>query len=206
MTKDSFQILADELTLIRHDIERLQRTSLNKDEANALHKIVTEKADDMLEMGPLVERAVERKLALSMVEVAENASRAAQEAAERAVTHSQGEAAKAAETLLQDAHRARRIALQHQGRFWVWIATAAAVCLLCGSLATMAIQGRADAMAFGTFTSLYCSSAGGHQVHRHRRKRLLRRASRLNRRSGWKRWSRHRPHLFSAKSRPCHER
>ena len=31
MSKDPFQILADELTLIRKDMDQLQRTSLNKD-------------------------------------------------------------------------------------------------------------------------------------------------------------------------------
>ena len=34
--KDPFQQLVDELTLIRHDMERLKRTSLDKDEAEAL--------------------------------------------------------------------------------------------------------------------------------------------------------------------------
>ena len=34
--KDPFQILADELTLIRKDMDRLQRTSLDKEDAEAL--------------------------------------------------------------------------------------------------------------------------------------------------------------------------
>ena len=33
--KDTFQILADEITLIRGEIKQLQRSSLNKDEAKA---------------------------------------------------------------------------------------------------------------------------------------------------------------------------
>ena len=41
MSKDPFQILADELTLIRKDMDQLQRTSLNKDEAKKLNQIVT---------------------------------------------------------------------------------------------------------------------------------------------------------------------
>ena len=41
MSKDPFQILADELTLIRKDMDHLQRTSLNKDEAKKLNQIVT---------------------------------------------------------------------------------------------------------------------------------------------------------------------
>ena len=38
MTKDVFEMLTDEITLIRHDIASLQRTSLNKDEAKALNE------------------------------------------------------------------------------------------------------------------------------------------------------------------------
>ena len=41
MSKDPFQILADELTLIRKDMDHLQRTSLDKDEAKKLNQIVT---------------------------------------------------------------------------------------------------------------------------------------------------------------------
>ena len=40
MSKDPFQILADELTLIRKDMDQLQRTSLNKDEAKTLNQAV----------------------------------------------------------------------------------------------------------------------------------------------------------------------
>lgn len=47
MSKDPFQIPADELTLIRKDMDRLQRTSLNKNEAEALHQVVADAATDM---------------------------------------------------------------------------------------------------------------------------------------------------------------
>jgi len=162
--KDPFQILADEITLIRTEIERLQRTSLNKDEAKALHKIVTEKADDMLEMGPLVERAVESKLNVFLGMLGNDAVRAAEDAAERAVTHSHGEASKAAETLLEDARRARRIALQQSGGFWGWMVACGAVCACLAVLATIAVQGRGDAEAFGLMPKWYCERAGGENL------------------------------------------
>ena len=40
--KDPFQILADELTLLRHDMDKLQRTSLSKNEAEALNAHVAQ--------------------------------------------------------------------------------------------------------------------------------------------------------------------
>lgn len=164
MTKDSFQILADELTLIRGEIDRLQRTSLDKDEAERLHKIVSEKADQMLKMGPLFEQAVDRKLSRSMVEISENAARAAQSAAEGAVTHSHGQAAKAAETLLQDARKARMLALRQSGGFWGWSVSIGALGAVLGILGAWLIQGHTDARAFGEYPNIFCTSAGGYKI------------------------------------------
>lgn len=160
MSKDSFQILADELTLIRHDIERLQRTSLNKDEAKALHKIVTEKADDMLEMGPLVERTVESKLNVFLGMLGNDAVRAAEDA----VIKSHAESIKAAHRLSVAAGEARKEAWRYFGGFWVWIVSVGALGAVLGVLATVAIQGRGDAEAFGVFPGLYCEKAGGTKV------------------------------------------
>ena len=158
--KDPFQILADEITLIRSEIERLQRTSLNKDEAKALHKIVTEKADDMLEMGPLIERTVDGKLNLFIATLANEAVKAAEDA----VIQSHAESIKSAHKLTVAAGEARKEAWRYFGGFWVWIASVGALGAVLGSLATVTIQGRGDAEAFGTFPGLYCERAGGSKV------------------------------------------
>lgn len=63
--------------------------------------------------------------------------------------------------LLRDAETARRQSWRTFGNFGAWIAITAALCLSAGSLATMALQGRADAKAFGGYTDIYCGSAGG---------------------------------------------
>ena len=52
--KDPFQILADELTLLRHDMAKLQRTSLSKNEAEALNELIVGSVD---QMGALVVKA-----------------------------------------------------------------------------------------------------------------------------------------------------
>lgn len=49
--KDSFEILADEITLIRREIEQLQRSSLNKDEAKALNHEVAKSLQQMTKVG-----------------------------------------------------------------------------------------------------------------------------------------------------------
>ena len=50
--KDPFQQLVDEITLIRQDMERLKRTSLDKDDAEALHEMLAEGVDRMRKVGP----------------------------------------------------------------------------------------------------------------------------------------------------------
>ena len=44
--KDPFEILADEITLIRRQIDQLQRTSLDKDDAQHLNAVVAEDLPD----------------------------------------------------------------------------------------------------------------------------------------------------------------
>ena len=55
--KDSFEILADEITLIRRQIEHLQRTSLDKDEAEDFNVRVAEVLNALAEVAPRCRRS-----------------------------------------------------------------------------------------------------------------------------------------------------
>lgn len=66
MTKDPFEILADEITLIRRDMERLQRTSLTKDEAKALNQEVAKGVQLMANAAPAVYEAIFARLDLAI--------------------------------------------------------------------------------------------------------------------------------------------
>ena len=159
--KDPFQILADEITLIRGEVERLQRTSLDKDEAKALHEVVAAGVADMRKISPELQQILDARLREALADVKNKTRYAAHEAAESAVVDSHAASVKAAQRLLDDAATARRQAWRTFGNFGAWIAVTAAVCLLCGSLATMALQGRADAREFGRVADIYCGSANG---------------------------------------------
>lgn len=159
--KDPFQILADEITLIRTEIERLQRTSLNKDEAKALHDHVAASVAELRKAAPALEASMERKMTSTMAVIKDNTAIAADKGAKGAVMGAHAESVKAAQMLLRDAETARRQSWRTFGSFGAWIALTAALCLSVGALATMAIQGRADAVAFGQFTGLYCYSVDG---------------------------------------------
>ena len=66
MTKDPFEILADEITLIRRDMERLQRTSLTKDEAKALNQELAKGVQLMANAAPAVYEAIFARLDLAI--------------------------------------------------------------------------------------------------------------------------------------------
>ena len=85
MSKDPFQILADELTLIRKDMDQLQRTSLNKDEAKTLNQAVM---GAVLRMAKTTEDApgeIQEALEADRDQMARSATQAATRAAESAM-------------------------------------------------------------------------------------------------------------------------
>ena len=90
--KDPFQILADEMTLLRHDMDKLQRTSLSRDEAKALNAHVAQALAQMkavaAEMSTLVAgtpQAVRTALHRDLLQIDRNATQAASKAAVEAV-------------------------------------------------------------------------------------------------------------------------
>lgn len=138
MSKDPFQILADELTLIRKDMDQLQRTSLNKDEAKTLNQIVA-------------------AAVMKMAKATEDAPGEIQEALE-------ADRDQMARSATQAAGEARREAWRWFGGFWVWLASMLATGVVIGALAMAWIAGRGDAREFGQFPSIYCGTAGGQVV------------------------------------------
>ena len=164
MTKDPFQILADELTLIRKDMDRMQRTSLDKDEAQALHQIVAEAVSDMRRATKETPQALQSALKADRDRMARNATQAATEAAERVLGDIREQLAQERQKLSQAAGEARREAWRWFGGFWVWLASIGATGALIGALVVFWLQGRADAHKFGEHPRIYCTSAGGQIV------------------------------------------
>lgn len=164
MSKDPFQILADEITLIRSEIERLQRTSLDKDEAKALHQIVAKSVADIQKTGPGIQQGIENQLREAMHTIGHRATSAAHDAAERAVAQSHDASIKAAEKLLEDAERARRYAWRTFGNFWAWMIASGAVCACVAVLGTVALDGWSERAAIRTYGKLECNIRGGSEI------------------------------------------
>ena len=99
MTKDAFEMLTDELTLIRHDMANLQRTSLNKDEAKALSQEVAKGVKQMANAAPAVYEAISSRLDLAIDKIRREAVTAAREATSGAIEKSHAKSINAARDL-----------------------------------------------------------------------------------------------------------
>lgn len=159
--KDPFEILADEITLIRRQIDQLQRTSLDRKEAEKLNAVVAQGLDRMAKVGPALQNRIEQSLATAALDLRQHTVYAATEGAKEAIREAQMESLKAAKDLRKAAGEARREAWRWFGGFWVWLASVGATGALLGALAVFWLQGRADARAFGKYPRVYCTAAGG---------------------------------------------
>ena len=162
--KDPFQILADEITLIRRQMDHLQRTTLDKDEAEDFNTAITEFLGKLSDVPKNLHQAIQRDLAKTVFDVRAHAVEVAENAAREAIERSHAESLKAAKDLSRAAGEARREAWRWFGGFWVWLASIGATGALLGALAVFWLQGRADAKAFGQFPGVYCTTAGGRVV------------------------------------------
>ena len=159
--KDPFEILADEITLIRRQIDQLQRTSLDRKEAEKLNAVVAQGLERMAKVGPAVQSRIEQSLATAALDLRQHTVYAASEGAKEAIREAHLESVKVAGDLRKAAGEARREAWRWFGGFWVWLTSAVLTGFALGLLAMFLLQGRADARKFGQSPSTFCKWAGG---------------------------------------------
>ena len=94
--KDSFEILADELARMGQQIAHLQRTSLNKTEAEALNQQLVQGVASMAQTGQAVYEAISERMDLRLEKLAMETILAATDAARRAIEKSHAETSSAA--------------------------------------------------------------------------------------------------------------
>jgi Flp pilus assembly protein TadB len=164
MSKDPFQILADELTLIRKDMDQLQRTSLDKQEAEALHKTLAQAVGRMERAAQEAPQTLGSTLKADRDRMARSATQAATEAAESVLGDIREQLAQDRQKLSQAAGEARREAWRWFGGFWVWLASVLATGALLGALAMAWIGGTIAARDFGDHPGIFCGGAGGQVV------------------------------------------
>ena len=161
MSKDPFQVFADELTLMRGEMDRLQRTSLNKDEAKALNDIVAKAAEFMAQTTKAAPAEIQAALKADRDQMAYSATQVATKAAHGVMTEMEQTVAKQCEMLSEGTRKAIRSKWLWDGELAFLVLAAVAVGAFLGVLAMAGIQGRGDAREFGKFPGFYCGAAGG---------------------------------------------
>lgn len=159
--KDPFEILADEITLIRRQIDQLQRTSLDRKEAEKLNAVVAQGLDRMAKVGPALQQRIEQSLATAALDLRQHTVYAATEGAKEAIREAQLESIKAAGDLRKAAGEARREAWRWFGGFWVWLVSAVLTGALLALLTAFWIVESGNAREFGKYPGIFCDRAGG---------------------------------------------
>jgi len=140
VSKDGIQAFADEVTLIRNELGKLQRTSLNKDEAEALHQIVAQAVADMRKATREAPQALQRALKADRDRMAREATVAATSAAQEALDGIRAELAAERDRLSQSASQARRAALRFSGGIWAILAAVLVTGLFLGLLTANVVE------------------------------------------------------------------
>lgn len=163
--KDPFQQLVDEITLIRQDMERLKRTSLDKDDAEALHEMLAEGVDRMSKVGPQVQKAIDNRLLAVAGVLREETSKAAASAAEGAIEKTRAESLDVARSLSQAAGEARRQAWRYFGGF-LWLASMLATGAVLGLLLAYGMETAKSALSVNDLVRYNCGRSwfGGQVV------------------------------------------
>ena len=159
--KDSFDILGEELNLMRRQIELLQRTSLDRNDAEKLNAVVAQGLDRMAKVGPALQQRIEQSLATAALDLRQHTVYAATEGAKEAIRAAQLESIKAAGDLRKAAGEARREAWRWFGGFWVWLVSVGATGAALALLAAFWIVESGNAREFGKYPGIFCDRAGG---------------------------------------------
>lgn len=162
--EDPFDILASELIMIRRQLDHLQRTSLDRDDAEAFNVTVTAFLGRLEKVAPAMQEAMRQDLRLSVQDVRRQAIEAAQVVAKAAIKEAHADSIKAALSFSEAAGKAPREAWRYFGTFWLWLASVGGFGAVLGLLAAFWITGRGDAREFGRYPGFYCTWAGGQIV------------------------------------------
>ena len=166
MSKDSFQVFADELTLLRTELDQLRRTSLNKDEAKALNDIVAEAAEFMAQTTKAAPGEIQAVLKADRDQMAHIATQAATEAAKRVMTGMTHAVTKECGRLSEATQQAIASKWSWDGQLALLLASALTTGAFLGVMGLSGIQGRGDAREFGKNPRIYCGAAGGRIMER----------------------------------------
>ena len=166
MTKDTFQILADEITLIRGEMQQLRRSSLNKDEAQSLNELVVEAVDKMTGAAIAAPRAIRDDLKADRDQTARRAIESATAAAQRAVEGVRGQLEAERREYADCLSEARRAARRAKLLSWPIVAALLATGALLGVLTAYGTETAKSVLSLDREVRIACGITVGQVVER----------------------------------------
>lgn len=166
-SSDPFDILAKEISLIRRQMDHLQRTSLDKEEAQHLNAILADSLGQVAKLSPRLEKIIDARLQLATEQTRQVAVKAAQSAAEDAIEKSHAKSLDAARSLSRAAGEARKQAWRYFGGFWVWLASMLATGAVLGLLIAYGTETAKSALSVDDLVRYNCERSwfGGQVVN-----------------------------------------
>ena len=164
MSRDPFEVLVEEMSLLREIVEGLRRSSLDKDEAMDLNEGIGYSLDRLLEIGPHLERSIGIKLDEAVTKVRATAAEASEYAIDVAMREHRTKIEEQARLYGKAAGEARQQAWRYFSGFWGWLAAATALGSLLGALVMFGMIWHRDATTFGKSAGIYCTAAGGQRL------------------------------------------
>ncbi|MGR3468885.1 MAG: hypothetical protein ACU0CI_13510 [Shimia sp.] len=166
MSKDPFQQLVDEITLIRGEVQQLRRVSLDKDEAEKLNELVVESVDHMTSAAVGARRAIRQDLEAdrtqTRAEVVQSATAAAQGAVEGVKAELEAERREYADSLSEARRAARRAKLLS----WPIVAALLATGALLGSLTAYGTETAKSVLSLDREVRIACGITVGQVIER----------------------------------------
>lgn len=146
--------------MIRKDMDKLQRTSLNKEEAEALHRIVATAVANMQKATKEAPQAIQSILKHDRDRMAQTAVESATRASERVLKDIKEQLVQERTGLTQAAGEARRQAWRYFGGFWVWLASMLATGAVLGLLLAYGTETAKAAFSIETMVRYGCGKPG----------------------------------------------
>ena len=164
MSKDPFQQLVDEITLIRGEVQQLRRSSLDKDEAEKLHELVVESVERMTEAAVGARRGVRQDLEADRAQTRAEAVRSATAAAQGAVEGVRGELEAERRSYAQALSDARREARRAKLTSWPIVAAFLATGALLGVLMAYGLETAKSLLSLDREVRIACGITVGQVV------------------------------------------
>ena len=159
--QDPFEIVADQIVLIRGEIRELKRTSLDREDAAILNAEVAEALDRMTAAAASAPQALRDALEADRAQTRAEAVRSAIAAAQGAVEGVRGDLEAERQRYADGLSEARRAARRSVRGSWAWFATAALSGALLCALVIYGTETAKAAVGIPRLALLACEAIGG---------------------------------------------